>query len=307
MTLRTLIITLFIFCCSIALHAQQMSVVSLFDQNLTYLNPAATGNQEVLTASFFYRNHWTGFDGAPSTQFFSVHAPLKNPKVALGVMLEHESIGSTNYTGAYFNYAYRLNAGPGKLSLGLKLGMNSGSQDYLNLREENEFDDPAFNDKNRTFFVPNAGFGVLYYTEMYWAGFSIPRFFGFQSDPSGTYKISHEIANYEYHFAGGGKIALPSEFSMEPSVLLVYSAVYPFRVALNATGIYKNTYRAGIGYRYGEAFILLIGYHLNRQFSFGYSYDINMGEISDYTSGSHEIYLQYKFGYKVNASNPRGF
>ncbi|MGD2034849.1 MAG: PorP/SprF family type IX secretion system membrane protein, partial [Bacteroidales bacterium] len=121
-------IPLLLLISSFAAYSQQMSVVTLFDQNLTYLNPAATGNQEVLTAGFYYRSSWTGFDGAPSSQFFSVHAPLKNPRVALGVMLEHEGIGSTNYTGVYFNYAYRFYLGTGKLSLGLKLGVNNGSQ-----------------------------------------------------------------------------------------------------------------------------------------------------------------------------------
>ncbi len=305
MILRIKILIFLLFCfCIVEVYAQQTAEVSLFDQNLTYLNPAATGNQEALALSFFYRNNWTGMDGAPSTQFVSVHAPLKNPKVALGVMLEHESIGITNYTGIYFNYAYRFNLGPGKLSLGLKLGLNSGSQKYVDLRED---DDQAFNENNRTFFVPNAGFGALYYSDTYWASVSIPRFFGYKSEASGKYKMSHDISEYEYHLAGGGKIALPNEFSVEPSAQIVYCAAYPLSFSVNAMGLYKNSYKAGLGYRYKEAIIIMIGYNLTRQFSLGYSYDINIGEVSDYTSGSHEINIQYKFGYKVNASNPRGF
>ncbi|MGD2036055.1 MAG: PorP/SprF family type IX secretion system membrane protein, partial [Bacteroidales bacterium] len=185
-----------------------------------------------------------------------------------------------------------------------KLGVNNGSQKVIPSREEN---DRAFTESGQTFFVLNAGFGALYYADQYWAGFSVPRFFGYKSEASGKYKMSHEVSDYEYHFAGGGEIALPSEFAIEPSALIVLSAVNPFVVAVNAMGVYKNTYKAGLGYRYGEAFIILIGYNLNRQFSLGYSYDINIGERSGYTSGSHEINIQYKFGYKVNASNPREF
>lgn len=304
MILRIEILVVLLLCVT-GVFAQQMSVVTLFDQNLTYFNPAATGNQEALTAGFFYRAQWTGFKGAPSTQFLSVHTPLKNPKVALGVMLEHESIGITSYTGVYFNYAHRFTLGPGKLSLGLKFGFNSGSQKSIDLRDDNN--DLAFTEESNSFFVPNAGFGALYFTDMYWASFSIPRFFGFKSDASGKYKMSHDISNYEYYIMGGGKIALPSEFAVEPSVLMAFSTVYPFHFAVNAIGVYKNAYKAGIGYRYGEAFIIIVGFNFNRQFSLAYSYDINIGEISGYTSGSHEINIQYKFGYKVNASNPRGF
>jgi hypothetical protein len=121
--------------------------------------------------------------------------------------------------------------------------------------------------------------------------------------------MSHELLNYEYYFGGGGKIALPAEFMLEPSVLMAFSSVNPFKLTINAIGMYKNSIRAGLGFRngYGQAIILHIGYNVNRQLALAYSYDINTGKLSGYTSGSHEINIQYKFGYKVTASNPRGF
>jgi len=303
MILKAKILIILCFCIS-GTFAQQMSVVTLFDQNLIYYNPAATGYQEALTASFFYRNQWTGMEGAPSTQFASVQSPVKNTKMALGGMFEHESIGATNYTGGYLYYAYRFNLGPGKLSLGLKFGASSVSLKNVSLVE---IDDQAFMESSSSFFVPNAGFGALYYTQFYWASFSIPRFFGYESEESGKYKASHDISKYEYYFAVGGKIALPSEFSLEPSALFVYSKAYPFSVAVNAIAMYKNAYRAGLGYRLNDAMIILVGYNFNRQFSLGYSYDVSIGNTSSYSSGSHEINIQYKFGYKVSASNPREF
>lgn len=302
MRLRVKILTILLFC-ACGIFGQNMPTISLFDQNLSYFNPAATGNREVLTASLFYRIHWTGMEGAPLTGFGNIHAPLKNPKIALGLILEHESIGSTNYTSVYFNYAYRFYVGSGRLALGLRIGLVNGSQKNVSLRND---DDQAFNENNSTFFVPNAGFGAYYYTDFYWASFSIPKFFGFESDASGKYKLSHDVSKYEYHFAGGGKIALPSEFSFEPSVLMVYSPANPFTFTMNAIGMYKNSYRAGLGYRLDDALIILIGLNF-RQFSIGYSYDINIGNTTDYSSGSHEINLQYRFGYKVEASNPREF
>ncbi len=306
MILRTKILTILLFF-SAGVFAQELSVVSMFDQNLIYYNPGATGSQEVFTASFFYRSQWTGMDGAPSTQFFSMQSPLKNTKDALGLTVSHESIGSNNYIEGYANYGHRFIVGPGKISLGLKIGFFHGSQRMADLREG---DDPLFNsDKNGTFTILNAGFGALYYTDQYWVSFSIPGFFGFESDPSGKYKMSHELLNYTYYFGGGGKIALPAEFSLEPSVLMAYSAVNPFKLSINAIAMYKNSIRAGLGFRngYRQAIILHIGYNINRQFALAYSYDFSIGKSSGYNSGSHEISIQYKFGYKVNASNPRGF
>ena len=198
MILRAKILTVMLFLAT-GIFAQEMSVISLFDQNLIYYNPAATGSQDVFTSSFFYRNHWTGFDGAPSTQFFSLHSPLKNTKDALGLTVAHESIGSSNYIEGYANYGHRFIVGPGKISLGLKIGFFHGSQRSVDLRDDAS--DPAFNpDQNGTFTVLNAGFGAFYYTDIFWVSFSIPRFFGYKSDPSGKYKMSHELLNYEYYF-----------------------------------------------------------------------------------------------------------
>ena len=306
MILRTKILAILIFFTA-GIFAQDMSVISLFDQNLIYYNPGATGSQEVFTASFFYRNQWTGMDGAPSTQFFSMQSPLKNTKDALGLTISHESIGSNNTIEGYANYGHRFIVGPGKISLGLKMGFFHGSQRMSDLRED---DDPLFNsDRNGTFTIFNAGFGALFYTDLCWISFSVPRFFWFESDPSGKYKTTHEFLYYEYYFGGGRKFALPAEFTIEPSVLMAYSAASPFKFSINAIAMYKNSIRAGVGFRngYGQAIVLHLGYNINRQFSLAYSYDFNVGELSGYGSGSHEINILYKFGYKVTASNPRGF
>jgi type IX secretion system PorP/SprF family membrane protein len=299
-------ISLVIVVLSHKLSAQPMPAVSQFDKNMVHLNPGAVGNQDVLTVSFAYRNQWTGFKGAPSNQVFTVHAPMKNPEVAIGLLLENENSGSTNYTGIYLNYAYRIKILSGKLSFGLKCGVNAVSQSAVSLRDD-AFD-PAFTAKNNNFIVPNFGFGAYYYSNSYWAGFSIPRLFGFESKSSGAYKMSYDISHYEYFIAGGGKLSVNSKIDIEPSALLVLSSVHKPRVMVNAKGVYKKSYKVGVGYRSGDAIIIIIGYDLNRQFSLGYSYDINISHsMSKYTSGSHEINMQYRFGYQINASSPRHF
>jgi type IX secretion system PorP/SprF family membrane protein len=284
--------------------AQQMPVTSLFEQNQIYFNPGATGNQEVLSAIFDYRKQWVHFTGAPNTQVFSVHAPLKNPKVAMGIVIEHDAIGSSNFTGIYLNYAYRIDVGVNKLSFGLKGGITGASQEYIELRDE---PDPAWSDNNRTFYIPNFGVGVLIYGNKFWGGFSIPRLFGFENNASDKYRMKHNFSKYEYFCSGGGKFLVNPDFRLDPSVLFIYSPSFVPSVTISTMAVYKDSYKAGIGYRSGDALILLLAYSLNRQFMLGYSYDLEIGKIADYTSGSHEINICYKFGYKVNASNPRQF
>lgn len=282
-----------------------MNAISLFDRALPYYNPAATGMEEALTANLFYRNHWTGMEGTPSTLFFTANAPLRNPKVALGVKLEHNSHGSQNYTGFYFDYAYRISLGANKLSLALEGGIYSGSQDLLTTRED-EFD-RALNENNNSFILPNFGVGALYYGKMYWISFSVPRLLGYESKESGEYGIKVAGVGRDYILSGGASPNISGDFGIEPAAYFRYNPGQKFLFMINAMGVYKERYKAGIGYRSSGALIFALSFNINRQISLAYSYDLSIGELTNLSSSSHEIHFQYTFGYKVNATNPRGF
>jgi type IX secretion system PorP/SprF family membrane protein len=294
----------FAFICTITL-GQQLTAVSQFDQNMMYYNPAATGQFEALTANFLFRSHWTGFEGAPTTQLFNVHAPLKNPAVAIGLSLQHQSIGSLNYTGIFFNYAYSLNLGKSKVTFGIKGGINSGSQDIPYLSDDAP--DRAFTELNRTFIIPDFGVGSMYRSERFWASLSVPSLFGITTNGSGKYAITADSVNRDLVIAGGAVFQIDTEFKIEPSVICIANPGKPFTFAFQAVGSYQNTFRFGLGYRSSKAMVIIAGYNLNRQFALGYSFDLNLGELSNFGTTSHEISLRYRFGYKVNASNPRGF
>ena len=51
------------------------------------INPAYAGSQDALNVGIHSRVQWTGFDGAPRTTTLSVHTPLKNKKVNLGLVV----------------------------------------------------------------------------------------------------------------------------------------------------------------------------------------------------------------------------
>ncbi len=305
--MRKLFITYLLFWVFIAASygQEQISAISLFDRALPYYNPAATGKEEALTAGLFYRNQWAGYDAAPSTLFFTANAPLKNPKVALGVKLEHESTGSTNYTGFFFDYAYRVQLGANKLSLALEGGIYSLSQDVVTLRD-GQFD-RAMNENNSSSILPNFGVGALYYGKSYWISFSVPRLLGFESKESGEYGIKVSGVNRDYVLAGGGTLRINSNFGIEPSAFINYNSGLELRYVANVMAVYKERYKAGLGYRSEGAMIFALAFDINRQISLAYSYDLFFGDVANISSSSHEIHFQYTFGYKVNAANPRGF
>jgi type IX secretion system PorP/SprF family membrane protein len=303
--MRKLLLTYLIFLfAGLGVFGQQISAISLFDRALSYYNPAATGKEEALTASLFYRNHIAGFSGAPSTLFFTANAPLKNYKMALGLNLEHESIGSRNFTGFFFDYAYRMKLGTNTLSLALEGGIYSGSLDLVTLRDESDI---VWSEKNVSSILPNFGVGALYYGKSYWISLSVPRLLGYETKESGEYGIKVAGVARDYILAGGGKFKINEDFDIEPSAFLRYNSGAPFLVMVNAMAAYKERYKVGVGYRSTKAMIFAIAFDVNRQTSLAYSYDFNLAPLANISRSSHEIHLQYTFGYKVNAANPRGF
>lgn len=302
---KTLAYILTFLSCSMLTFGQQMPDVTMFKKNVEYLNPGATGNKEALGASFLFKKQWISIPGSPLFQAFTVSAPLKDPKIALGVLIEHNKQGVFNQTGFSINYAYRLPMATGKLSLGLRLGITTGSENNVEVRDPG---DPLFSQTNIKYTLPGAGFGVYFTSRKYWAGFSVPRLMNPTPDASGGYKVDYESKRYEYYFSGGGVIPVNADISVEPSGLIVLGT-FSRSIAINAMATYKKDYNAGLGFRSSDkAIVILLGYRLNNQFTLGYSYDLSFGnKLYQATSGSHEINLSYKFGYTVNASSPRRF
>jgi len=58
---------------------------------------------------------------------------------------------------------------------------------------------------------------------------------------------------------------------------------------------WKNSAWAGLSYRTGDAASLLIGYTYKNSLSFGYSYDFTTSNISQYSTGTHEILFSVLF------------
>ena len=87
------------------------------------INPAYAGSQEALNAGLYARNQWVGFEGAPRDITFTLHTPLRDKHVNLGILVMNDKIGARTETGFLLNYAYRIDLGAGKLSFGLAGGL----------------------------------------------------------------------------------------------------------------------------------------------------------------------------------------
>lgn len=301
--IRILIFILVLF--STVLNAQQYSLPSQPDRNLLLVNPAYAGSLEATVASLMYRNQWAGWEGGgtPVYQNFELHAPLKKQSMALGFQARNESIGLRNNTEFFFTYAHRIKMEESTLAFALKAGVQNRA--WNNPSIDNDNIDAAF--LSNSSFIPNVGFGVAYYNPKYFVGLSVPYFFGVTSNSDGSNQLNFNTSDLAYVISGGGTIAVNDVITLEPVGTFFFHSTLKSQLTAILNAKWNDMVSAGIGYRMNEGIIFNAAYFVNKQFSVGYSYDYNIGELSNATSGSHELGILYYFGYKVNTISPRDF
>jgi type IX secretion system PorP/SprF family membrane protein len=297
-------IWLILFCLSVCSgsKAQYTPVYSQYMFNGLAINPAYAGSREALSINALYRSQWSGFDGAPHTSTFSIHTPLKNEKVALGLLIYHDKFGVTDQTAMLGSYAYRIKMGNGKLSMGLQGGVIFQQYNWNNINTIQQ-NDQAFSGSYKL-TLPSTGTGIYYYSEKYFAGISLPQLMVFNSSSA----FDRKSVRYKtYFFTAGYNFILNSNIKIKPSFLLKYEKVSLAQLDLNSWLTYKDKIGIGLSYRSSDALVFLLSFQASRQFSIGYSYDKSFNRLSSYNNGSQEIVMTYDFKYIVKAISPRSF
>jgi type IX secretion system PorP/SprF family membrane protein len=286
-------------------------IYSQYLQNGLMINPAYTGSREALSAFLSYRMQWMGTKGAPVIQSASLHSPMKNDRVALGLKAQFMQYGVTKSTSIYASYAYHLRIGKGKLSFGLDAGADFSNTNYsgLLLTDSN---DPVFIIADKPYKLPNVGAGVYYYRNKFFAGLSVPAFLSYRKSSTGNNpQAYHSFNEYNILFFGGGLITFSELIKFKPSVLIDYSLQKTkglTQLDINGNIIIGDLIWVGGSWRTSEEVAVgILQIQLNPQLMFGFSYDYPAGRMNSYSKGSSEFVLRYEFGSKVSAANPRYF
>ena len=276
--------------CSVA-YGQQQAMYTQYMFNGLAINPAYAGSQESLSLTALARKQWAGFGGAPSTQTFSAHGPLRNEKVGLGLLLARDQIGETEQYGAYAVYAYRIQMERGTLSAGLQAGFNSYQANFSDVFVPDDGDEAFTQDKFQS-FLPNFGAGLYYSTQRFYAGFSLPLLLT-NDYPGSEGKLAHQ---YRHWFLTTGYVFdLSSDLKLKPNVLVKAVEGAPLEVDVNANLLIKEILWVGLSYRSFADISGLLEVQMTPQFRVGYAYDYALTDISRVSTGSHEIMLNYRF------------
>ncbi|MCX6301201.1 MAG: PorP/SprF family type IX secretion system membrane protein [Bacteroidia bacterium] len=285
-------------------------VYSQYLQNGLMINPAYTGSREALSAMLSYRMQWMGTPGAPVLQTVSLHSPMKNERVALGLKAQFMQYGVTKSTSVYGIYAYHIKVGNGKLSFGLKAGVDLSNTDYTGLLLTNS-GDPVFTSDDKPFVLPNVGAGMYYFSKRFFAGFSVPSFLSYKRTDQGTTQAYHSFNEYDIILSAGGLMTFSPSFKFKPSVLVNYSLQETKKLTqldINGNFIIADLIWVGGSWRTSEEVIVgILQVQPTPQLMIGLSYDYAAGRMDSYSKGSSEFILRYEFGYKVSAANPRYF
>jgi type IX secretion system PorP/SprF family membrane protein len=286
-------------------------VYSQYIHNGLMINPAYAGSREALTATLSYRLQWMGIDNAPRLQSVSLHTPMKNDKVALGLNAQFMQYGITNSSSIYAIYAYQIRLRKGKMSFGLKAGVDMSNTDYNGLQGIDLPDPVIPADGKLAYIFPNVGAGIYYYSNRLFAGFSVPSFLFYRSTGSGETQAYHSFSEYDLIFSAGGLLTFSPVLKFKPSFLLdlsLHDSQKINQLDLNGNFIIADLIWIGASWRTSEQ--VIVGHlqvNLGQQLMFGFSYDYPVGRMNSYSKGSTEFVLRYEFGSKVSASNPRYF
>lgn len=303
--------------------AQQDTQFSQYMFNGIYINPAYAGYKEQLNVHAFYRNQWTGIDGAPKTMSIAVDAIANNGNVGLALQISGVRIGAQRSLAAYANYAYRIamnDDGSSRLAFGVGVGaVQLGIDGSMLNPNDFEVNKPV---GIQSTIIPDARAGVYFANDRFYAGFSADNLVSQYIDIDRYALIAQPKPHY--YLTAGMLLPINEDVQIKPSFLLKDDRGGPTSLDLNAFFILGNKFWIGGSYRTGvklydkgylskslsnvNSAVGAVQFFANENLRIGYAYDISIGPLQGYGGGTHEISVGFLFNRQnIRIANPRVF
>ncbi|MDP2542914.1 hypothetical protein CSC81_04580 [Tenacibaculum discolor] len=302
------VIVLF-FTTVLTVQSQQLPQFTQYMYNTISINPAYAGSRQVLSIVGLHRSQWAGLDRAPETQTLSIHTPLRNDKIGLGLSFINDQLGYEKFTYLYGDFSYTIQLNDDlKLAFGLKAGFTQYNIDDALIAAEGS--DPGISGiQNR--WEPNIGSGLLLHTNKWYVGLSAPRLLNIDHNDLEINGINYGVVDkVSYYLTGGYVFDVSDNVKFKPSTLLKATNGAPLSYDITANFLFNEKFWLGGSYRINEytgALGALVDFQVSRQFRVGYAYEYPLSDINQYSNGTHEILLMFEL-HKVNrVKSPRYF
>ena len=301
--MKRIIITLTIITCSFVASGQQNPLYTQFMFNPFVINPAITGTHSYYQIWLNSRLQWIGMTDAPVTNTLSIYGPMENKDMGLGGFVYSDATGPTSRIG--FNGAYAYNFAINdeyRLSLGLFAGFLQYKIDKTQLKfTELEAD----NFEKEVYFLPDASFGIYFYSNTLHVGLSTTQLFNSKVDAIQKIFITEldsTIVNdafgrlkSHFYLTSGYKHFFSRELAIEPTLVLRAVAPSTPQIDFNVRVIYQNMVWGGLSFRSQDAIAIIGGYSYENKIFLGVSYDLGINKLSPANIGSFEAIVGYVF------------
>lgn len=291
--------------------SQQLPQFTQYMFNTISINPAYAGSRETFSAVGLHRSQWVGLEGGPETQTLSIHTPLRNEKIGLGLSFINDKLGYENFSYIYGDFSYTIQTGvESKLAFGIKGGFTHYNLDEELLNDPSVVNDPFFNDVSNR-WSPNIGAGLYWHTNRWYLGLSAPRILNTDYNKGRNGSIDYvALERISYYVTGGYVFDLSENTKLKPSVLLKATNGAPLSFDISANFLFNETFWVGAGYRINESAAAIGGiadFQVSKQLRIGYAYEYPISDIRPYTSGTHEVLLMFEVFKSKRIKSPRYF
>jgi type IX secretion system PorP/SprF family membrane protein len=305
--IKNYIVAFALLSCSVGI-AQQLPQFTQYMYNTISINPAYAGSREALSIVGLHRSQWVGFKGGPITQTLSIHMPMRNDKIGLGLSFINDDLGPENFSYLYGDFSYTIQTGVNSnLAFGLKAGFTGFSFDADFRSDPGNVNDPLiYGTEDR--WSPNVGLGLYWHSDRWYVGLSAPRVLNTNKNKEQGFEALERIS---YYFTGGYVFDLSANTKLKPAFLVKGTNGAPLSIDTTINFLFYEKFWLGGSYRINEstsAIGAIADFQISRQLRIGYAYEHPFSDIADYSNGTHEILLIYEFKFmNSKLKSPRYF
>ncbi|MBX2967276.1 MAG: type IX secretion system membrane protein PorP/SprF [Cyclobacteriaceae bacterium] len=264
--------------------SQQDPLYAQYILNPFIINPAYAGFSKDVTAMAAYRTQWAGFDGHPETMSVSGHTSLVNNKMGLGLIVLQDRLGTSKTTETLVSYAYRIEMqNRSRVSFGLQAGAVNYRNDFSELIA-NPGDPKLQNHISE--FAPSFGAGIIYSSDRWYAGVSVPKMLKGSTVVNGNELIiynQHAYAHASYLFL------LSSRLKLKPFVMARYVKGAPINADFGATLNADDSYTIGLFTRNLTTYGAVAKINIGDMLRIGYVFELPTNKSVGLNYTAHEI------------------
>ncbi len=274
--------------------AQQDPIFTQYMYNGQVINPAYAGIWEKAGFTALVREQWAGINRAPLTESISIHSPLNNESVGVGLNIINETYAREKKLTILADYAYEVNLTPWRR---LRFGVKFGFTNYKNpltdyqLYPDGEYD-PVYAQDIDLKFLPNFGVGAFLYEDNYYIGLAIPKLV--ENDFSINYQNYSTQSEFRTIYLNGGYVFFLDPMSrliFKPTLLVRANLDAPIQFDLSANILLYEKLWFGLVWRYRNAICVTSQWLINKNLRLGFAMDIAYTDIFPYQGGTYEFTL----------------